>query len=201
MEKIKLVVATHNRHKFEEIAALMPSGVELKPYWELSGEEIPETGDTLTENARQKSAYVREHFSADCFADDTGLEVEALDGAPGVYSARYAGPGATYQDNVDKLLQAMAGVQDRRARFVTLISLWLHGREYLFEGSVEGTILESPQGEDGFGYDPVFLPQGCDRSFAQMTLEEKGRISHRARATEAMIAFLSEYLKTHTDDK
>ena len=188
MEKIKLVVATHNRHKFEEIAALMPSGVELKPYWELSGEEIPETGDTLTENARQKSAYVRQHFSADCFADDTGLEVDA-------------GPGATYRDNVDKLLQAMAGVQDRRARFVTVISLWLHGREYLFEGSVEGTILESAQGKEGFGYDPVFLPQGCDRSFAQMTLEEKGRISHRARATEAMIAFLSEYLKTHTDDK
>lgn len=194
MKKIKLVFATHNRHKFEEIAALMPRGVELIPYWELSAEDIPETGATLAENAGQKSAYVRDHFALDCFADDTGLEVEALDGAPGVYSARYAGENATYQDNVLKLLAALQGKTNRKARFATTISLRLEGREYLFNGYVEGEITPRQHGTDGFGYDPVFLPQGYDRTFAQMTLEEKGRISHRARAVRAMIRFLEDYL-------
>lgn len=196
MENIKLVFATHNRHKFQEIAALMPDGVELLPYWELSAEDIPETGATLAENASQKSAYVREHFAMDCFADDTGLEVEALGGAPGVYSARYAGEQATYQDNVLKLLGALQGQDNRRARFATVISLRLEGREYLFNGYVDGQITREQHGADGFGYDPVFLPEGYDRTFAQMTLEEKGRISHRARAVQAMLGFLRDYLKT-----
>ena len=195
MEEIKLVFATHNRHKFEEIAVLMPEGVELVPYWELSGQEIPETGDTLAQNAYQKSSYVLRRFASDCFADDTGLEVAALNGAPGVYSARYAGEHATYRDNVNKLLREMEGARDRRARFVTVISLLLEGREYFFEGCVDGTIVRQPQGTDGFGYDPVFLPEGFDRTFAQMTLEEKGRISHRARAVQAMLGFLGDYLK------
>lgn len=194
MEKIELVFATHNRHKFEEIAALMPQGVKLIPYWELSEEEIPETGATLAGNAGQKSAYVLQHFGLDCFADDTGLEVEALNGAPGVYSARYAGPQATYQDNVLKLLAALQGQGNRRARFATTISLRLDGQEYLFDGYVEGEITPEQHGADGFGYDPVFLPQGYDRTFAQMSLEEKGRISHRARAVQAMIRFLEDYL-------
>ena len=191
-----MVFATHNRHKFQEIAALMPDGVELLPYWELSAEDIPETGATLAENASQKSAYVREHFAMDCFADDTGLEVEALGGAPGVYSARYAGEQATYQDNVLKLLGALQGQDNRRARFATVISLRLEGREYLFNGYVDGQITREQHGADGFGYDPVFLPEGYDRTFAQMTLEEKGRISHRARAVQAMLGFLRDYLKT-----
>ena len=168
--------------------------MELIPYWELSAEDIPETGATLAENAGQKSAYVRDHFALDCFADDTGLEVEALDGAPGVYSARYAGENATYQDNVLKLLAALQGKTNRKARFATTISLRLEGREYLFNGYVEGEITPRQHGTDGFGYDPVFLPQGYDRTFAQMTLEEKGRISHRARAVRAMIRFLEDYL-------
>ena len=192
---MKLVFATHNRHKFEEISAVLPAGVELVPYWTLSGEEIPETGATLSENASQKSAYVRDHFGLDCFADDTGLMVDALGGAPGVYSARYAGEHVTYRDNVLKLLSEMQGKEDRRARFMTVISLWLDGREYFFEGRVEGSITPDERGEAGFGYDPVFLPQGCDRTFAQMSLEEKGRMSHRARAVRAMVDFLEDYLK------
>lgn len=192
---MKLVFATHNRHKFEEIGAILPAGVELVPYWTLSGEEIPETGTTLSENASQKSAYVRDRFGLDCFADDTGLMVDALGGAPGVYSARYAGEHVTYRDNVLKLLSEMQGKEDRRARFVTVISLWLDGREYFFEGRVEGSITPDERGEAGFGYDPVFLPQGCDRTFAQMSLKEKGRMSHRARAVRAMVDFLEDYLK------
>ena len=192
---MKLVFATHNRHKFEEISAVLPAGVELVPYWTLSGEEIPETGATLSEIASQKSAYVRDRFGLDCFADDTGLMVDALGGAPGVYSARYAGEHVTYRDNVLKLLSEMQGKEDRRARFMTVISLWLDGREYFFEGRVEGSITPDERGEAGFGYDPVFLPQGCDRTFAQMSLEEKGRMSHRARAVRAMVDFLEDYLK------
>ena len=194
MERIKLVFATHNRHKFEEISALMPVGIELVPYWTLSEKEIPETGDTLSQNAYQKSSYVLQNYSLDCFADDTGLEVEALGGAPGVYSARYAGEQATYQDNVLKLMAAMEGKDNRRARFATVISLLLDGKEYFFNGYVDGVITRGQRGAEGFGYDPVFLPDGFDRTFAEMSLEEKGGISHRARAVRAMIGFLENYI-------
>ena len=188
---MKLVIATHNRHKYEEIKALLPEGIELLTLSDIGcREEIPETGSTLKENASQKSAFVQERFGIDCFADDTGLMVEALGGRPGVYSARYAGENASYQDNVDKLLREMEGKTDRRAEFRTVISLRLGGEEFFFEGAVKGTILEDERGKEGFGYDPVFLPEGKDRTFAQMTLEEKGMLSHRARAVEKLIHFL-----------
>lgn len=191
---MELIFATHNKHKLEEVRRAVPDFVEVKSLYDtgFSG-EIPETGATLAENASQKSWYVKEHFGADCFADDTGLIVDALDGAPGVYSARYAGENASYDDNVEKLLRAMEGVKNRKAHFSTVISLLLDGREYFFEGTVEGRILEERHGEDGFGYDPVFVPEGFDRTFAQMTLEEKGRISHRGLAVRAMADFLARY--------
>ena len=195
MERIKLVFATHNRHKFEEISALMPAGIELVPYWTLSEKEIPETGDTLSQNAYQKSSYVLQNYGLDCFADDTGLEVEALGGAPGVYSARYAGEHASYQDNVLKLLAAMAGKENRRARFATVISLLLDGKEYFFNGYVDGMITRGQRGVEGFGYDPVFLVPEKGRTFGQLTAEEKGAISHRGKALRAFSEKLATYLK------
>ena len=189
---MELIFATHNAHKLEEIREAVPDFVKVMSLFDMgfSG-EIPETGTTLAENASQKSRYVKERFGADCFADDTGLIVDALGGAPGVYSARYAGENASYDDNVEKLLRALNGRNDRKARFCTVISLLLDGREYFFEGTVEGSILEERRGEGGFGYDPVFMPDGFDRTFAQMSLDEKGLISHRGRAVRAMADFLA----------
>ena len=193
---MELIFATHNAHKLEEIREAVPDFVKVMSLFDMgfSG-EIPETGTTLAENASQKSRYVKERFGADCFADDTGLIVDALGGAPGVYSARYAGENASYDDNVEKLLRALNGRNDRKARFCTVISLLLDGREYFFEGTVEGRILEGRRGEGGFGYAPVFMPDGFDRTFAQMSLDEKGLISHRGRAVRAMADFLARYGK------
>ncbi len=154
-------------------------------------EEIEETASTLEGNARIKSDYVNERYQLDCFADDTGLEVEALNGAPGVYSARYAGDNVTYADNVNKLLREMKGKANRKARFRTVISLKLNGKQHFFEGACEGEITERPSGDRGFGYDPVFRPLGSKLTFAEMEMEEKAEISHRGLAVKKLVAFLN----------
>lgn len=191
---IELVFATHNAHKAREIAAMLPDGYTMKTLDEIGlHDEIPETGSTLEENSRQKVDYVLSRCTCNCFADDTGLMVDALGGAPGVYSARYAGESATYEDNVNKLLDVMNGIEERGARFVTVITLSLEGEIYTFTGSVEGEITTSASGNEGFGYDPIFLPRESDRTFAQMTMDEKALISHRGRAFAQMIDFLKHY--------
>ncbi len=189
---MNIVFATNNRHKLEEVQAVLGEGFRLTTPRELGiTEDIPEEQDTLEGNASQKARYLYERTGKNCFADDTGLEVAALGGAPGVRSARYAGPGHDSQKNMELLLNNMAGKTDRRARFRTVISLILDGEEHLFEGTVEGTILDAPCGEAGFGYDPVFVPEGYDTTFAEMSAEAKNAISHRGRAVARLAAFLA----------
>ncbi|MBQ1275723.1 MAG: RdgB/HAM1 family non-canonical purine NTP pyrophosphatase [Flavobacteriales bacterium] len=191
---MELVFATHNAHKAREIAAMLPDGYTMKTLDEIGlHDEIPETGSTLEENSRQKVDYVLSRCTCNCFADDTGLMVDALGGAPGVYSARYAGESATYEDNVNKLLDVMNGIEERGASFATVITLSLEGEIYTFTGSVEGEITTSASGNEGFGYDPIFLPRESDRTFGQMTMDEKASISHRGRAFAQMIDFLKHY--------
>jgi len=188
---MKLMFATANLHKAKEAQAILPSGVQLLVPADLGyTQEIPETGNTLESNAMQKAHTVWDIFGMDCFADDTGLEVQALDGAPGVYSARYAGPHANAGENMAKLLAQLAGQRDRRAQFRCVIALILNGKEYYFEGCVSGHILETPQGDKGFGYDPIFVPQGYDRSFALMDSRVKNAISHRGLALSKLSIFL-----------
>ncbi len=189
---MKLVFATNNAHKLAEARQIAGEAFDIVPLSEcgLAG-DIPETQPTIEGNALQKARYVHEATGMDCFADDTGLEVEALGGAPGVHSARYATDGHDFAANVRLLLANMDGCRNRAARFRTVVALILNGREYLFEGVVCGEILESPAGEGGFGYDPVFRPEGSDESFAQMSAERKNAISHRGRA----MARLEEFLK------
>ena len=189
---MNIIFATNNHHKLEEVQAVLGEGFRLTTPRELGiTEDIPEEQDTLEGNASQKARYLYERTGKNCFADDTGLEVAALGGAPGVRSARYAGPGHDSQKNMELLLSNMAGKTDRRARFRTVISLILDGEEYLFEGTVEGTILDTPRGEAGFGYDPVFVPEGYDTTFAEMSAEAKNAISHRGRAVARLAAFLA----------
>ncbi|MDL2256217.1 non-canonical purine NTP diphosphatase [Parabacteroides sp. OttesenSCG-928-K15] len=189
---MKLVFATNNKHKLEEVKAILPAAVELVSLAEIDcHEDIPETADTLEGNALQKAYFIKERYGLDCFADDTGLEVEALDNAPGVYSARYAGPGCTPKDNMVKLLKELAGEANRKARFRTAIALLLDGKEYLFDGVIDGTIIEEERGGAGFGYDPVFVPAGYAQTFAEMGNETKNKISHRALAVRALADFLS----------
>lgn len=196
-ERQRLLLATHNAHKTQEIRDLMAS--EGLPYEVVSlhdlgdDREIEETGETLQDNSLLKAREGYRRHGISTFADDTGLEVAALGGRPGVYTARYAGPACVPADNIRKLLQEMTGVTDRRAVFKTVISLILDGREYLFTGEAEGEITTEVHGEGGFGYDPVFLPLGSDRTFAEMSEEEKNKISHRGRATAALIAFLKQH--------
>ena len=191
------VLASANPHKIEEVRAILhPLGWRLRTARDLGVlEEIPETGETLEENARQKAFHVARRTGRSSLADDTGLEVEALDGEPGVYSARFSGPDATYRDNVDLLLERMAATPDhqRGARFRTVIVLALPDR-IVFEasGSLEGRIARVPRGSGGFGYDPVFIPEGDDRTLAQLDPLEKNRISHRARALQAFLALVRE---------
>lgn len=191
----KLVFATHNLHKLEEIRNI------LKNY-EVIGlpdigchEDIVEDADDLQGNAKIKADFVTSNFHLDCFADDTGLEVEALGGAPGVYSARYAGEGCSYHDNVVKLLKALDGVENRKARFRTVIALNINGEQHFFEGVVNGKILTEEHGDGGFGYDPIFQPDGYDLSFSEMKMDEKNKISHRGRATAKLVEFLNNYQK------
>ncbi|MCA8831568.1 RdgB/HAM1 family non-canonical purine NTP pyrophosphatase [Hymenobacter pini] len=192
---MRLCFASNNAHKLDEIRPLLPSLVELLSLADIGcHEELPETQDTLEGNARQKAQYVWDHYGVACFADDTGLEVAALNGEPGVYSARYAGPQRRSEDNVQKLLQELHGKADRAAQFRTVVALVLSEAEvHEFAGAVDGVITETLQGTDGFGYDPVFQPiEGDGRTFAQMTLAEKNAISHRSRAVAGLVQFLNE---------
>lgn len=190
---MKICFATNNRKKIEEVKAALGPEFELVSLQEIGCfEELPETGDTLEHNAFQKARYVKEHFGVDCFADDTGLEVEALNGAPGVYSGRFAGEPRSDERNIDLLLEKMEGKTNRKARFRTVIALILEGKEYQFEGIAKGEILNRRVGEKGFGYDPVFRPIGFDRTFAELSLEEKNEISHRGKAVKSLIEFLNQ---------
>jgi XTP/dITP diphosphohydrolase len=191
---MRLCFASNNAHKLDEIRPLLPEGVQLLSLADIGcHEELPETQPTLEGNARQKAQYVWDHYGVPCFADDTGLEVAALGGAPGVYSARYAGPQRSSPDNVAKLLHELATNPHREARFRTVVSLVLgQGEVHEFSGEVPGSISAVPIGRGGFGYDPVFIPsEGDGRTFAEMSLDEKNLISHRARAVAGLVAFLS----------
>lgn len=197
---MRLLFATHNPHKVEEVRSILQSsGVESLELLSLSDlsdfVEIPEEGSTLEENALQKAREVWKRHQIPCFADDTGLEVAALDGAPGVFSARYAGPECRAEDNVTKLLAELHGELNRAARFRTVIALHMGDKEHLFSGEILGEILTSPRGENGFGYDPIFQPKGEVCSFAEMSSDEKNHISHRYRAILALADFLEEYLR------
>ena len=190
---MRLCFASNNAHKLDEIRALLPPGLTLLSLADIGcHEELPETQDTLEGNARQKAEYVRQHYGVACFADDTGLEVEVLNGAPGVYSARYAGPQRRAEDNTAKLLHALAGQPNRAARFRTVVALApADGAVHEFAGAVAGHISEAARGTGGFGYDPVFVPtEGDGRTFAEMSGTEKNRVSHRARAVAGLLAFL-----------
>lgn len=193
-EKPVLIMATNNEHKLREIRQMLADSYEVKGLADIGCHaDIPETADTLEGNALQKARHVHARTGCDCFADDTGLEVRALGGAPGVRSARYATDGHDFGANNRLLLRNLEGVDDRSARFRTVIALILDGREYLFEGVVEGRILHAPAGEGGFGYDPLFVPEGFGQAFAQMSPEQKNAISHRGRAVAKLVEFLSEY--------
>jgi XTP/dITP diphosphohydrolase len=190
---MKIVFATNNAHKLREVSAVLGEGYELVTLREVGiTEDIPETGETLDENASQKARYVWERTGLNCFADDTGLEVEALGGAPGVRSARYATDGHDFAANNRKLLHELEGVSNRRARFRTVISLIEGGVERQVEGTVEGVIAESESGGEGFGYDPLFIPDGYTHTFAEMTAEQKNAISHRGRAVANLVKLLSQ---------
>ena len=190
----KLVFATNNAHKLEEIRAILGDKVEILSLNDIHCHaDIPETADTLEGNAALKAAYIYEHYGLDCFADDTGLEVEALNGAPGIYSARYAGgEGHDSEANMKKLLREMEGKENRRAQFRTAICLIERGKETLFEGIVKGEIIREKRGGSGFGYDPVFVPEGYTETFAEMGSEEKNKISHHARAVQQLCAYLNK---------
>lgn len=187
----ELVIATNNQHKVEEIRRALDNKIKLISLKDLGcKEEIPEDGTTLKENAYQKAKYVWDKYKKNCFADDTGLMVEALDGAPGVYSARYAGEHCSFDDNIDLLLENMEGKTNRNAYFATVICLIQDGEPVYFEGKCEGCILTERYGRGGFGYDPIFMPKGYGESFAEISMEEKNKISHRGKATEKLIKHL-----------
>ena len=189
-----LVFATNNQHKLREIREISGGTTEIKGLNEIGLDtDIPETGDTLEENARQKALFVYEKTGLDCFADDTGLEITALEGRPGVYSARYAGEGCSFADNVRKVLMEMKGITERSACFRCVICLILGGKEYLFEGRVEGEITDTPSGQEGFGYDPVFRPTGHRQTFAEMPAYLKNGISHRGRVMQKKLRFQRDH--------
>lgn len=189
----KLVFATNNKNKLREMREIMDGLYEVVGLSDIGcHDDIIEDAATIQGNAKIKADYVTNKFNVDCFADDTGLEVEALNGAPGVYSARYAGEHCSYQDNVDKILSELKGVENRKACFRTVIALNLNGESYFFEGRCDGVITTEAHGEGGFGYDPVFKPDGYDETFAEMPSEQKNKISHRGRATAKLIDFLKK---------
>lgn len=188
---MKIVFATNNAHKLSEVSALLGEKYTLVTPLQVGiNEDIPEEQATLEGNALQKARYIHSRTGLDCFADDTGLEVDALGGAPGVHSARYATDGHDFDANNRLLLKNLEGVGNRRARFRTVIALILNGEEHLFEGIVNGHIVQQPSGSEGFGYDPLFMPEDCVKTFAEMTKEEKNLISHRARAVGKLVDFL-----------
>ncbi len=190
---MELVFATNNLNKLEEIKQLLNNKtIQIKSLSDINySEDIPETGITLEQNASQKSHYITDKFNINCFADDTGLEIEALNGEPGVYSARYAGEDKNAMKNMQKVLTNMSSMSNRKARFRTVISLLIDKNEVLFEGEVKGEIALTQTGSKGFGYDPIFIPDGYDVSFAEMDLNEKNKISHRAKAVEKLVNYLN----------
>jgi non-canonical purine NTP pyrophosphatase, rdgB/HAM1 family len=188
---MKIVFATNNQHKLSEIRQILGGRVEVLSLNDIGcNVDIPETGSTLEENALQKAQYVYDHYHIDCFADDTGLEVDALNGAPGVYSARYAGDGHDSEANMTKLLNELEENNNRSARFRTVIALIQQGEVHEFEGIVNGQIIRERRGGEGFGYDPIFQPDGYDQTFAELGLDIKNQISHRARATRKFAEYL-----------
>ncbi|WP_162342380.1 non-canonical purine NTP diphosphatase [Cyclobacterium salsum] len=195
---MKICFATNNSKKLEEVKAALGADFEVVSLADIGcQEELPETGDTLQHNAFQKARYVQTHYGVDCFADDTGLEVEALDGKPGVYSGRFAGEPRSDERNLSLLLERMAEKANRKAAFRTVIALLMGSESHAFEGKVDGEILQHRSGEEGFGYDPVFRPEGYEKTFAELTLLEKNAISHRGRAVRK----LADFLKTHQAGK
>ncbi|MDX1652009.1 MAG: RdgB/HAM1 family non-canonical purine NTP pyrophosphatase [Brumimicrobium sp.] len=187
---VTLVFATHNEHKAEEIQSILPGYIEVKTLQDLGCyDEIPEEKPDFKGNALQKATYIHEKFGVNCFADDSGLEIDALNGEPGIYSARYAGPKRDSNDNMDLVLKRMQGKSDRKARFKTIIALIMDGKEYFFEGTIDGKIRDQKSGNNGFGYDPIFEPESCGKTFAEMSLEEKNSMSHRSRAIQKMAKF------------
>lgn len=191
---MKLVFATNNAHKLDEIRAILGNKIEILSLNDINcHDEIPETADTLESNALQKAMYIKEHYGYDCFADDTGLEVSALGGAPGVHTARYAeNTDHDSEANMNKLLKELEGKNDRSAQFRTVIALLLNGEQHLFEGIVKGDILTEKRGSEGFGYDPVFSPEQYSESFAELGAEVKNKISHRARAVAKLVEYLNK---------
>jgi XTP/dITP diphosphohydrolase len=190
---MELVFATANQNKAKEIQTLIPSFIKIKSLNDINCvEDIPETQTTIEGNASQKAFYVFEKYNVNCFADDTGLEVEALNGRPGVLSARYAGEMKDANANMDKILHELAGIENRKARFKTVILLVINGQEHLFEGIVDGTLLTHKLGSEGFGYDPIFVPNGYDKTFAELSIAEKNKISHRARAVNKLVEYLNQ---------
>ncbi len=188
----EIIIATNNKHKVEEIQREVKDKIRIISLKDLGfHQDIPETGSTLKENARQKARFIFEKYGKDCFADDTGLEVEALDGRPGVYSARYAGERCSFDDNIDLLLKEMEGKTNRKACFKTVICLIENGEEKYFEGVCKGNITTERYGNKGFGYDPVFIPEGYGESFAEMSGEEKNKISHRGKAIRELIKYMN----------
>jgi XTP/dITP diphosphohydrolase len=189
--KHELIFATNNQHKITEIQSLISDKIVLESLMDIGcTEDIPETADTLEGNALLKARFVFDNYGKNCFADDTGLEIEALDGRPGVYSARYATDGHNFEANINKVLFELSGLQNRKARFRTVIALILDGSVHYFEGIINGEIISERRGSQGFGYDPVFLPDGYKLTFAEMPLIEKNKISHRARAVRKLVDFL-----------
>lgn len=191
---MQLVFATNNLNKLNEVQKLVPDTIQLLSLKDIGCfEDIPETQDTIEGNAIQKAEYVKQHYGYDCFADDTGLEVEALQGAPGVFSARYAGPQRDPNDNMDKLLLNLKDKPNKNAHFKTVIALVLNGTLNTFTGICEGCITETKYGDSGFGYDPIFKASGYDKTFAEITLEEKNSIGHRGKAVSQLISFLNKH--------
>ncbi|WP_343486031.1 non-canonical purine NTP diphosphatase [Allomuricauda sp. d1] len=190
----KLVFATHNQNKFDEVKTMVPDTIELLSLNMIGcHDEIPETGNTLEENAQIKANFVTQNYGLDCFADDTGLLINFLNGEPGVYSARYAGNEKNAEANMQKVLRQMQNTTNRSARFETVIALNLRQERHFFKGVVEGEITLKKQGEEGFGYDPIFRPKGFDKTFAELAFQEKNKISHRAKALEKLVHHLKKY--------
>lgn len=190
---MELVFATNNAHKLEEVQQMVGDKFILKSLNDIGcTDDIPETGVTFVENAKQKTDYLVSKYNVNCFGDDSGLEINALDGEPGVYSARYSG-SRDMEKNIDLVLEKLEGKADRSARFKTIISLFVNGEQHFFEGTVEGHIINERTGTEGFGYDPIFIPNGYEKTFAEMSLEEKNKISHRSQAVAKLVDFLNNY--------
>lgn len=190
---MKLVFATHNKNKFAEVKNQIPPEIELLSLHDIDCyDEIPETADTIEGNALQKALFVKENYGLDCFADDTGLEVDALGGAPGVFSARYAGEAKNAEANMNKLLEELKFSENRKAQFKTVIALVFQAKQELFTGICKGSITRTKQGEKGFGYDPIFKPENYGTTFAQMPLNEKNKLSHRGKAIKKLLRYLSQ---------